>query len=504
MLRSLSRLSSDTVYYGLASALQKLIGLVLFPVYARLLSKADFGIQDLILTATTIAFTILALGLNNGVAREYYELDGAAARRSLLSTWLWFQILVAVPVCALLAVFAGPICDLIFDQPELAGYFRIGIATVPFTLLNNIVALTLRLDFKARQYALLAGLAALVQMLLTIFLVAVLRLGLDGVYWALWLGAVVQVVIGFVLTRGNFSRQFDRSWLRPILAFGLPIVPAGLGLWILNSSNRYFLVRLGTLEDIALLGAGTRTGSLVGFVVTAFMTAWPMFAFSLLKDQEEARRVYSAVLTYFLLITLSAAVALSLFSREVMILLATRDYLNAAGLVPWVALAAVAWGAGDIVGMGFSIARKTYHIILATALGAAVTAVLNLGLIGPFGALGAVLASLAGNLATLAYLYWAGQRYFRVNYDRSRIAVLLGLALAVIGLGIFWDRLGVEPAGVVILGKATLALVYLGGLFTFRLIKLSDLEGLWQRVRLGRTQPGSAGGMDDETPPPAA
>jgi len=87
------------------------------------------------------------------------------------------------------------------------------------------------------------------------------------------------------------------------------------------------------------------------------------------------------------------------------------------------------------------------------------------------------------------------------NYAGSEI---LGKSLAVIGLGIFWDRLGVEPAGVVILGKATLALVYLGGLFAFRLIKLSDLEGLWQRVRLGRTQPGSAGGMDDETPPPAA
>ncbi|HQF61011.1 MAG TPA: oligosaccharide flippase family protein [Anaerolineaceae bacterium] len=506
MLRSLRQLSSDTLYYGLASALQKLIGLVLFPVYARLLSKSDFGIQDLILTATTVAFTILALGLNNGVAREYYEQNSDEARRSLLSTWFWFQLLVAVPICALLVIFAAPVCDLIFDRPELAVYFQIGISTVPFTLLNNIVALTLRLNFRARRYALLAGLAALVQMLLTILLVAVFDLGLKGVFWALWLGAAAQAAIGFVLTHGNFGRQFDAHWLRPILTFGLPIVPAGLGMWVLNSSNRYFMVRLGTLEDIALLGAGTRVGSLIGFVVTAFMTAWPMFAFSVLKDQDQARKIYSVVLTYFLLLALSATVLLSLFAREAILILATNRYLESALLVPWVALAAVVWGAGDIVGMGFSIARKTYHIILATAIGAAVTIALNLILIGPYGAMGAVLASLAGNLATFGYLYWAGQHYFPVKYAYSRIAALVFLSLLVIICGLFWDRLSIQSFWLQLAGKIALALAYGAGIFAFRLITLADLKQAWARLRNRNSSSGgqAPGVTHDENIPPAA
>ena len=59
--RQLKQLGTDTVLYGLGSVLQSFIGFLLFPIYTRLLTKEDFGAQDLVLTGITIITYLLTI-----------------------------------------------------------------------------------------------------------------------------------------------------------------------------------------------------------------------------------------------------------------------------------------------------------------------------------------------------------------------------------------------------------------------------------------------------------
>ena len=295
--KQLERLSKDSLFYGLGSAIQKFIGFFLFPIYTRARTQADFGAQDLVFTAVTIISYFLILGLDSGTARHYYDTEDSADREQILSTWLWFELLISIPVCTLLIVFAQPVCALIFNDGTLAPFFRLGMATLPFTLVAAVTSLTLRLTFQSKKFGIVSVAGVLVQALAAIYLVAILRIGITGVFLANMIARIFRAVLGIGLTHKHFRLVLSKSWLQPMLAFGLPLVPASLSLWVLNYSNRYFLTRFATLSDVGLFAVGVRTSSVVTFVISAFQIAWGPFAYSLIKDERLAKGKYSKDMT---------------------------------------------------------------------------------------------------------------------------------------------------------------------------------------------------------------
>jgi O-antigen/teichoic acid export membrane protein len=477
--REIKQLSKDTFFYGLGTTLQKFIGFLLFPIYARLLTKEEFGAQDLVFTAIAITSTFLLLGLPNGTARNYYDAESLTERKSILSTFLWFELFLSVPVCILLVVGTQPICTLIFNNQNLSPLFRIGVVALPFLLTSNVVLLTLRVTFQSRNFSIISTAYLLIQSLLSIIMVVFLRLGVRGIFLAYLIANVVQMGLGLIFTYQHFHLMFSMPQLKSMLAFGVPLVPASLSVWALNSSNRYFLAKLATLGDIGLLSVGFRISTIVTFVISAFLVAWGPFSFSLVNNEALARRTYSKVLTYFLLVTMVASVVLGIFAREAVLVLATPAYERSASLVPWLCFSSIAWGAGEIVGIGYSIAKKTYHITISTALGAIVSIILNMLLIPKWGITGAAVATMSGNLVILIYHYWAGQYYFFVSYEYSQIFKLVTIATITIALGAFIDRGSASWTPEILLYKISLFVTFLVSLFILKVITRKDIHFTW-------------------------
>jgi len=437
--KQLKRLGKDTIFYGFGRSVQKFIGFFLFPIYARILTQEDFGTQDLVLTAITITSYFLILGLDSATARYYYDTENEHEKKTILSTWLWFEILISIPVVFLLILFAEPICELIFTESQLAPYFRLGVITFPFSIISRITLLTLRLNFKSKHFSIVTVSGVLVQALASIALVVYLHLGVTGVFLASLITNIYLAILGMVFTYNNFQLTLKFSWLKPLLLFGLPLVPASISLWVMNFSNRYFLVRYTSLSDIGIYSVGARVAGSVILIIIAFRTAWGPFAYSLLKEQKTAERTYSRALTYFLLVTLFCTVGLSIFGREVVIFLATPAYEESALLIPWLCYAAIAWGCVYIVGIGYGIAKKSYHTAISTLLAALVTISLNILLISTWGIIGAAISTMIGNITALVYSYFSGQRYFTIQYEYRRVFSLILLASVTIAAGLYID-----------------------------------------------------------------
>lgn len=474
--KQLKQLSKDTLFYGLGSALQRFIGFFLFPIYTRVLTQADFGAQDLVLTVITITSYFLIMGLDAGTARHYFDSGTSADRKKILSTWLWFELFTSIPICIILIAFAQPICALIFNDVALAPFFRLGMITLPFTLVAKVSMMTLRLTFQSQKFSIISAAGVLVQALAAIYLVAILRMGVTGVFLTYMIASIFRAVLGIGFTHKHFRPVFSKSWLQPMLAFGLPLVPASLSLWILNYSNRYFLVRLATLSDVGLLGVGVRISSIVTFIISAFQIAWGPFAYSLIKDERLAKRTYSRVLTYFLLVSSFATVSLAVFAREAILVLATPAYESSASLVPWLCYGSIAWGAVYIIGMGYGIAKKSYHTTISTVLAAIANIGLNFLLIPRWGTTGAAASTMLGNLVAPIYSYYAAQRYFSVNYEFRKVFTLVGMATATIAAGVFIDRNFSAWTPEILLYKIPLYAVFVASLFIFGVVSRKEVN----------------------------
>lgn len=481
----LFQLSKDSFFYGMGSALQKFIGFFLFPIYTRLLSKEEFGTQDLIFTAVTIAIYFLVLGLDSGTARHYYDAQTFEERSSILSTYLWVELLISIPASLIIIIYAHPISELLFQDRSLALFLRLAMASLPFTLVSGVTLLTLRLTFQSRKFSLITATGVLIQAIASIYLVVSLHMGIMGIFIANLIASSFRAVFGVILTYKNFRLLLSKSWLKPMLVFGVPLVPASLSLWILNYSNRFFLVRFSTLSDIGLLGVATRISSIVVFVVSAFRTAWGAFAYSLIKDEALAKATYSKAFTYFLLITLVATSALSMFAREAVAILATEAYLPATPLIPYLAYSAIFWGAVYIVGMGYGIAKKSYHTTLATVFAAAGNTALNFALIPSMGILGAVISSLVGNLIAFTYSYVVAQRFFHVSYEYRKVIPLITLSTVSIIAAMYIDRMDASWTPRLIIFKLLIFSALIGSLFVFNIIGRDEIKG-FRRLLQGR------------------
>jgi len=160
------------------------------------------------------------------------------------------------------------------------------------------------------------------------------------------------------------------------------------------------------------------------------------------------------------------------------LLLATSAYESSAPLVPWLCYGIVAWGGFYIVSMGYGIAEKNYHTTILTILAATANTGLNLLLIPAWGIQGAAISTMVGNLVALFYGYFAGQHYFRVNYEGRKIGLLTGVATLTIMVGGVLDHSHAMWRPELIAYKLLLYGAFLASLFGLRIIGSGETEWL--------------------------
>jgi len=472
------------VIYGLNAAIQKFISFFLFPLYARMLTKEDFGLQDIILVSIIVLSTVLVLGMDSGVMLHYYGAD-EGEKEKIRSTWFWTELCIALIVCIPLWVFAAPISRAIFGRADIAAYFRLAVLSVPFSRVSAAILLVLRLAFKSGKYILMSTAGVLFQVAASILFVLIWRKGVYGVFQAILIASIIQALFGLILSYRYFHFAFSLRWFKATLAVGIPLLPVALSVWVLNYSNRYFLMHYGSLGDIGMFSVALRISSILLFVFSAFEIAWGPFAYSLAQDKETARKIYARVLMYFLIFSIGATVGLSLFGREVTNLLATRVYESSASLVPLLCFSSICWVALYIVGMGVGIAKKTYHNTIAILMGVLINTFFNFMLIPAWGIIGASLATAGGNFVALIYMYFSGQHYFRVPYDLKKIFILATLGSTSIALGLILDSYRDAWNIQLVVMKVLILALFILMLFIFRIIRKDSPQIIWRMIISG-------------------
>ncbi len=98
------------------------------------------------------------------------------------------------------------------------------------------------------------------------------------------------------------------------MRFGLPTMPAELSLYLLNFVDRIIIVRAAGLAEAGLYSLAVKFAQGVNVLVRGFQLAWPPLAYSI-RDDDEARRAYAAVVTWFVAGCAFVVTGMWLFSR---------------------------------------------------------------------------------------------------------------------------------------------------------------------------------------------
>ena len=209
--------------------------------------------------------------------------------------------------------------------------------------------------------------------------------------------------------------------------------------------------------------------------MTAFQLAWPAFAYSI-KDDREARRTYSYVLTYLLFATCWLSLGLSVLAPWLVRILATHHFHRSAEAVPLLCFATAAYSGYSVLAIGIGRMRQTQFNWLVSGFAALVNVVLNVILIPPYGMIGAAIATLAAYVALFFGMWLRSRRVYAVPYQWRRIGTL---AAAAVGLTLLGRELGSLPVAILLTLVYPLVLLPLGFYQPAELQRLRRLAPGW-------------------------
>ncbi|MCF6218075.1 MAG: oligosaccharide flippase family protein [Gammaproteobacteria bacterium] len=467
--------------------LSKMIGFLLIPLYTRYLEPVDYGMLEMLVLTVDVLSLVLGLQLIHAVAKFHDAAETPEAKRRVISTSILMVAVLAILFYVSLSFFADNLSSLIFDSTEFAYLFQTIFITSVFGIITQIPLLYIRIQDRSKLFVVITLIQVLLTVCLTIWMVVFLEMSVFGVLLA---NAIVSGFVCLALlysTIKSVGIKHDVAVAKEMVIYSAPLIPGVIGLFVLNSSDRFFLNELGSLEEVGLYAIGYKFGFLISpLLIGPFLLVWSAKMFEVYRhpDRDE---VLNKVLSGLGFLLVFCALGLSIFIEEVLQLMTTPQYYAAAVVVPFIAFAYVMSGLARVMATPLYAEKKTGAIGYIHSSAAVVCLILNYILIQQYGIVGAAVATLLSFSYVLIVTFVVSQRFSTVRWEWRGMVKLIVVAVLVIGLGrlIVLDSLLLN-----LLYKSTLMVTFLVVLVLVGFVKLHDIKAVVVMIQKRQSKKG--------------
>jgi len=428
-----SLLSGGT--YALANAAQRALAFILLPLYTTVLSSSEYGRLGLLLTLQAGAVVVFTMGMDNGLIRQFFQIEGdpAAQRRLVITAWN-FLILASLglaAIAALLLLAIAPSSPAF--EPAEGALAIVGAAT--FVGATLVPLTVLRIEQRLKDYMMLTAVTGISTTVLSILFVVVLRFGVAGWIGAVLLANAVTLIAGLIIIPWGRIDITDRQGLHAALKIGVPLVPHGASGWSLQLADRIILASLVTVSSLGVYTLAANL-SLPALVLLQGLNLGFIPSYARTRNNAGAARELQTTISLQVVLTLVVGCLVALLGPPIVSLLSDA-YAGATSSVPWIVLGYVFLGI-YMIPMNFisMVVGRTTFVWMFT-LTAAVTNIATIYLLVPiYGILGAAQASAIGYFA-LVLLISGYARFIKIHaaVDWRRVIPMTAVALVTFAIG---------------------------------------------------------------------
>jgi O-antigen/teichoic acid export membrane protein len=350
-------------------------------------------------------------------------------KKELVSTAFWFREVFSINIVVFMILLSPLVSKIIFKTSEYYSFLIIAFLAIPFALATDTGIDVCRLNFKRINYGAISLFQSIGRFFLIILLVVCLKLGLNGLFWAGTLAAVIVSFIAIYSIKDNLGFIFSKKKLRVLLRFGLPLVFTPIALWVSNSSDRFFLVRFSGLSETGLYAIGYKLALPLGLIVGAFQLAFSPIAYTNYRE-EDAPEFFNLTFAIYNVLIFGAGIFIALFSIEILHLLVPATFYGGYKIVGFIVLATILHGVTYFTAMGVNFAKKTEYLAYAYVTGAGTNILFNSLLIPKYGMMGAAVATMASFfIMALLGNYWGRKMFPRIPMPFYKVIIITLLFL---------------------------------------------------------------------------
>jgi O-antigen/teichoic acid export membrane protein len=377
--------------YTLVGIIGAGINFFVMPVLSHYLLPEDYGLLSLFNTYVTILIPIVSVSAYSLISVDFFK------QKNKLIFARQFTSLQVIPFfnSLLLGLLIWMFYGRVADDLELGGTgikwgFIILLLTF-FTIYFDQFIQFLILQKKAGAFAFYFLLRVAIEVSLTLYFIIIKGWNWEGRMYSL---AFFLIGIFYFNKQGLLKGPVEYKYIRDGLIFGAPLVLHGIGQFVVNQSDRIFIVKMVSMEETGIYNIGYTVGSLVLIAVNAFFSFYSPYVMERLTDLSDKKKLQIVRLGYFYVLSCIILLLLILILAPPFFnLLINPLYHEGIKYVFWIALGYCFWG-GYMLFSGFILYLKRSRILGWLAIFNVITNLFfNYILIKQFGAIGAAYAT---------------------------------------------------------------------------------------------------------------
>lgn len=427
MFNHIKRLICQVLIYGLGDTLNRIISILILPIFTQYLTPADYGVASILIVTNTLVTGFAEMGLTSAVFRFY--IDEKPINKEKIVVTAQIAMVFLTFLFALISIpLSGNISQLFFKTSAYSNLVILNFFTIPLTTILTIPLARLRILEKAKLYTFLNVLRVITGLVINLILIVVLGRGLRGLFEGSLINALLYgFIIGiYSLKVSGFS--FSKELFLKMLRFSYPFVLNSISFWIINWADRFILAKLSNLSEVGLYTLGYSIGLVIVLPVGAFATAFTPYYMSV-AHQKNAKQIYALIFTYYSLVMGFFVLLLAVFGRDYFYFFTKAEFHGAASVIPLIAFAYALRGNFSISSVGAYVKRKTGFVVLVEFLAMIINITLMFILIPTFGRLGAAWATAASYLALPILMLLFTRKYYLLPYQYKRIFQIIFISL---------------------------------------------------------------------------
>ncbi|MFY8181302.1 MAG: oligosaccharide flippase family protein [Flavobacterium sp.] len=435
-------LFKQTLIYGLATVLPRMISFLLNPLYVDRLPKQEFANVSIIFAWLVFFNVILSYGMETAFFRFYNKEEN---KKSVISTATVSIFWSSISFLFLALIFRNTLSHLAEIKVEYITY------TIWILVLDALVIIPfsrLRATKRPMQYGIIkianVSLMMLLNLFFLIFLPEIAESNPEGFFNTIYfenfqvgyifISNLIASLLTFIVLSPDYFKinwKFDFNLWKQMMQYGYPILIAGLAFAINEHFDKILLDWMNVPKaDIGAYSACYKIGMFMVLFRTAYTLGIEPFFFSHASN-ENAPQTYATITKYFVIfgsfITLFVIIFIDLLK---LLLVPSEEYWDAIKVVPLIVLANFFLGIYTNLSVWYKLIDKTKIGAYISIIGAIVTLSLNYLLIKEFSYYGSAIATLAAYGTMMIISYKMGQKKYPIPYEINTILKYLGLSIA--------------------------------------------------------------------------
>ncbi len=450
MKDKLKELTKDTAIYGISTMLGRFLNFLLVPFYTNIFLPADYGVINVLYSYIAIFNILFIYGMDSAYLK-YAAFKEIGDEKDNFSTPYISIFSTSIIFLFVFIILKNPIAVFI-EIDASQNYLIVLSALIMFFDANSVIPfLKLRLDRKAKLFSALRVANILLNIGLNIFLIIKLKWGIEAVFVSNLIATIVTWLLVLPIVVSNFRFSFHTKLIKKLLKFGLPYLPAGFAVMLVQVVDVPIMQKLTDTKTVAIYKASYRLGIFMMLFVNMFQFAWQPFFLNNAKEAN-AKEMFSKVMTYFTIAGTVLLIVLSLFIEDIAkanlggFSLIGKNFWGGLYIVPVILLGYLFNGFYVVFSAGVFIEEKTIYAPVVAGLGAITNIAANYLLIPYLSILGAAFATLISYVVMALGYYIVTQKYYHINYDYyklTRIAIAVAFIAVVYYLLIYSGYLNI-------------------------------------------------------------